>query len=744
MHSPRRGAVGAGILAAAAYSLGAWAVAPQHPVGDEPHYLVITQSLLRDHDLKIENNHRQGDYLAYFPNPLKPDYLRRGTDGEIYSVHAPGLPALVAPVFALGGYVGVVSALVIAGAIGAATMWLVVWRVTRNRAASWFAWAAVTMSAPFFFHASAVYPDAIAALLLLVAILPLVDERALEPRWLVLVGAALALLPWLHTRLAILAASAAAVIVARRITVSSRRLLRLVALFACPIVSAAAWFAFFQSIYGTPNPSAAYGNATQSSMANIARGAAGLLFDQEFGLVASAPVYLCAITGLLLMVRREHRRLAIEVIVVCVPYFLLVAAFSMWWAGFSAPARFLAPLTLILGIPIAVWFATPKSHSGRIVGAALLAASLLITVAIISVGRGALLLNTHDGSSQLALWLSPAVNLAAALPSLARTSASRALVQAGLWILALMAANALAFAAERRGLSMTGTATVFGCTLAVTMMAAVSLNWRTVGAMPITPVSGGPALLRRLDPDTRQIALIYHPFRRVPLLDLPSRIELLSSPGVVDHLPAGIYEATATLPGHFRIATDAQEPPIEEWNVTAPVESWTRQFVLPIDVWQLRVEADAHVRARLGELSLRARARPGRSRRLDTDVETAHGARYGRTVVFRVAGGTFFEPSGFWILGHSIAEFAIAAEGQPAIRIFVRNSTANNDVYLQAGSWEQKLRLAPGQEQVVEVPLDVHRLGTLLKVETSSGARPADVDPKSDDRRLLGCWLEIR
>ncbi|WP_410960367.1 hypothetical protein, partial [Salmonella sp. SAL4431] len=32
------------------------------PAGDEPHYLVIAQSLWRDGDLKIENNHQRLDY----------------------------------------------------------------------------------------------------------------------------------------------------------------------------------------------------------------------------------------------------------------------------------------------------------------------------------------------------------------------------------------------------------------------------------------------------------------------------------------------------------------------------------------------------------------------------------------------------------------------------------------------------------------------------------------------------------
>ena len=43
---------------------------PMFPGGDEPHYLVIAQSLWRDGDLAIENNHRRGDTFEYFKLPL--------------------------------------------------------------------------------------------------------------------------------------------------------------------------------------------------------------------------------------------------------------------------------------------------------------------------------------------------------------------------------------------------------------------------------------------------------------------------------------------------------------------------------------------------------------------------------------------------------------------------------------------------------------------------------------------------
>ena len=55
---------------------------------------------LLDHDLKIQNNHERGDYTAYFFGELRPHYLRRGIDEQIYSIHSPGISVLVFPAFA--------------------------------------------------------------------------------------------------------------------------------------------------------------------------------------------------------------------------------------------------------------------------------------------------------------------------------------------------------------------------------------------------------------------------------------------------------------------------------------------------------------------------------------------------------------------------------------------------------------------------------------------------------------------
>ena len=311
---PRRAPRIAAAVACALYIASAWRLAAILPGGDEPHYLIITQSLLKDGDLQIENNHARRDYSEYFQGELRPDFLRRGNNGQIYSIHAPGLSVVIAPAYALQGYRGVVWFLAIVAALGGAMMWSAAYRLTDSGGAAWFSWAAWSLTVPFFLQAFSVFPDGIGASVVLFAALPLLagavkdtgqDETMTQGRWIA-TGAALALLPWLHTRFAIIAVALGGSLVLRLLQSAEGRS-RLPAFLAVPVISAVGWFAFFRVIYGTFSPAAPYNGYTQSSASNIFTGLPALLFDQQFGILPYAPVYGFCFVGMAALARRRSR-----------------------------------------------------------------------------------------------------------------------------------------------------------------------------------------------------------------------------------------------------------------------------------------------------------------------------------------------------------------------------------------------------------------------------------------------------
>lgn len=80
----------------------------------------------------------------------------------------------------------------------------------------------------------------------------------------------------------------------------------------------------------------------------------GLLFDQQWGLLMAAPVYILAFVGLVAMRRAPDGRMLLRwLLFAVVPYLLLIAFYRQWWGEWCPPARYLAPITPLLALPLA-------------------------------------------------------------------------------------------------------------------------------------------------------------------------------------------------------------------------------------------------------------------------------------------------------------------------------------------------------------------------------------------------------
>lgn len=766
-----RPALAAGAAAFVIYAIAAWQVAPSVPGGDEPHYLIITQSLLKDGDIRIENNHRDGDYRSYFAGDLsKPDYRRRGRNGEIYSIHAPGLPALIAPAFATGGYHGVVLFLLLLAACGSALAWRLAWLVTAREDAAWFGWAAVTLSASAIFHSFTVYPDGAGGVIVLTGVWALIragrdaeqgDERALP--WL-LHGAALALLPWIHTRFALIAGGFGALILLRLGT-NRNAAGKAVAFLLLPAASAILWIGFFIAVYGTPDPSAPYANE-EGSAAFIPGGLAGLFFDQRFGLLAYAPVLACAFVGLITMCRqRTSRRLGLELLFVLVPYLLAVTHFAMWWGGTSAPARFFVPMLPMLAIPAAAAWSGMRRRSARAVALGALAVTAFTAAALVFVDGGRMAYNVRQGYALWLDWLSPATALPRGLPAWWRGSEALLYRDIAVWTAAFAAAWGGLRAAEGAGVlrSRGALAAATAGAYAVAAMVAMSVVWRLAGVTGAVEAPAQLALLRRLGSESKVLVLSLPSMQRVPPGAAASllRIEPPASttPGGAGTNDRPLYQVAAVPAGRYRLEPHGALPAgwlmvgigRDQFSLVSGPLTPLIELDFPVAVRAIVVRGDEQARHSVQGLTITpvSLAMPGD--RLSDGV-ARRAVRYAAATVYFLDDRSFPEPEAFWVGGGRTSEVVLqpAAPGgvapvslsRGAVPLLIRNGPVPNHVALISGGWKEDAALAPGEERRVEVPLDPRRGAALVRLRSEAGFRPADVDPKSRDTRFLGLWIK--
>lgn len=729
------------------------------PGGDEPHYLVITQSLLKDGDLRIENNHAQADYREYFSGRLAPDFLRRGTNGQIYSIHAPGLSALVAPAFALFGYSGVAVFLSIVAAIGSALLWRASYVLTGSTGAAWFGWAAGALTVPFFFQSFAVYPDGVGATLVLFAVMPLLQDaqRIGKGRWFA-IGLVLALLPWLHTRFAVLSGALGLVLLLRLLPSPDGRS-RVAALLAAPLVSVMAWFGFFRVIYGTFNPSAPYGGNTQGAPENILNGLPALIFDQQFGILAYAPVYGVCFAGLFVMARRRPR-LALELLAIAVPYLLVTSMFYMWWAGSVSPARLVVPLLPLLALPGAWLWRHTRHAATRAIATALLLLSMGITLSLVVVEDGRLAYNFRDGYSLAAERLSPLVDLPKGLPSFFRQTSAGATLRGTIWVAVMCGAVLALRAVERRTPPNARAALALAtpASMAVAMMIAVTIVWKMDRVQAATADTSQLDLLKRYNPRLRPLGVRFNPFtfesseRTLSAIAIstptrrpaPPAGTLLIAPGVI---PAGEYELRprnpSSMDGSVRLVIGRLAKPIRTWNLATDLRSGGLTFDLPVNVGSLIVEGDGEA-ARSGGLVLIPK------RLVPAGAKLSHAyarrvERYSRAHAYFFDDGAFPEQPGFWIRGGAESSIAVAPieRGAP-LQLFLRNAPVKNSVTIDIDGEPQVLELQPREERVVPLPIAGDRKAAMLRFRTSTGFRPSSVEPGSIDNRFLGVWVELK
>lgn len=745
------------------------------PSGDEPHYLVIAQSLWRDGDLKIENNHRQGDYKDYYPDELEPHYLTRGSDGEIYSIHPIGISVVLAPIYALAGYQGAVWALILIGAIAAALAWR--WTVTTLNApgAATFAWAAVALSAPFMFNSFTVYPEIAAALAVVFALTATLQAGSSSGvgRW-ILIGIAIASLPWLSTKYAPMSAALLLVTLFRLRESGPVTFLRnsnVWAVLSIYAISLAGWFAFFYVIWGNPLPMAPYGALVQTSPLNLRFGAPGLFFDQEYGLLAYAPVYLLAATGLYQMWRAggQLRRLGVEIAVIFAALVATVGAFAIWWGGTSAPARPIASGLPLLMLPIAVAFrSAPLASARRAMQHLLLWIGVGVAFTLTMAEGGLLINNNRDGTSALLDFWSPRWELWTLAPTFVAPAETGVAWLHTAWWLAIVSAAAFVLAKARS--TRAGLSALIACATLGGSLIAVALTMPLLPAGPPAPpvdlsARSRLAALDGFDTHVRPASLTYDPVRKSAAISVLPQLVLSVKPGQrTDPQPVRvIHNGRFSLPaGTYTIAIDFNErtfdrayplslqigrngPSLQTWPLQPqPHQHWQTQLWLPVDANFVGLRGAPELERAVSAITITPNTVVNSSDRPRIPPVLA-AAAYPTASVFFHEEQMYPEAAGFWIPGADLSRMTVAVPDSHAgpVTLRVHGGAQPNSATFSTFGWEHTLHLLPGK--VVDLELPMFPSGVIpLTIDVVSGFYPRDTDPASNDPRFLGIWAEVK
>ncbi|HEY8183936.1 MAG TPA: hypothetical protein VII32_16955 [Thermoanaerobaculia bacterium] len=312
--------------------------------GDEPYYLLETESLVRDHDLDLSNQYRDLAHSATGRTDLAPELGDPvGKHGEQYSRHEPFLALLMIPGYLIGKLAGAIATIALFGALLArSTVRLFEDEgIDENTTRGMFPF--IMFGPPIVFYAARIWPEVPAAFCFVEAVRG-VRQRKLG-RWIpALLGLVLLKLRFVLVAIVLLLRA-----------FRKKWHAAVAGLIAIPIVVVA----FTGSVHR-------WNELIPGSPAAMLRGLFGLLLDGAAGILFQAPIY---VLGVIAIARWRTMPAAFRLgIASATLYLIYLVPRSEWHGGWSPPLRYIVFLMPFLALGAAsLW---QRIAAGPIVAAA--------------------------------------------------------------------------------------------------------------------------------------------------------------------------------------------------------------------------------------------------------------------------------------------------------------------------------------------------------------------------------------
>jgi len=229
-----------------------------HLSGDEPHYILISQSLVEDGDFDLKNNIEEKTYFKYLPIEIR--FHGGEYQGRYLSFHLPGVSFLLIPFYwlfkLLGGLIPPALFFRLAASVINAFFALCLFYLLKMKfpgkdiTGFWLLFLSIF---PLVFHSIHLYPELPAATLMMAAYLFAFSEK----KNYLLAGLFLSLIPWFHVKyippLVVLTLAILYNLV-KPVSFEKEKIKRLFLFFIFPVISLILLVIYCKTLYGTYSP----------------------------------------------------------------------------------------------------------------------------------------------------------------------------------------------------------------------------------------------------------------------------------------------------------------------------------------------------------------------------------------------------------------------------------------------------------------------------------------------------------
>jgi len=326
--------------------------------GDEPHYIMMTDSFLKDKDFNLKNDYSLDRSLKYYGDKLFPhlppiiDYKK---SDNWYSIHTIGLPLLINIPYGLAGLLGVRFFMIMLHLSAILVFYFVLKKYIKDRIKVLIGLILLVSCSLFWQNFGGIFPDLLLVLFLGLFILNFGKEDLFSNFNLNIVMVIAALT---HSKSIALLAP---IYIAHYLFIASKIGFKKVAIkyFCCflvPLVSSVLYIRFLYSNYGIILPSQLYGEKGQLFSSNMLYNFLAIFFDRVKGLLIYFPIL--AVSGpyfyrFYLDIKRalidfiKHREMKLDqfmllgLIIGMLLLFLTQLGFDDWSGSFSPNGRYM-------------------------------------------------------------------------------------------------------------------------------------------------------------------------------------------------------------------------------------------------------------------------------------------------------------------------------------------------------------------------------------------------------------------